>query len=530
MANVIKSSTTIQPNTIATYPFVIGVNQGGYGPTSSTYYYNGKTPNVGGYVVYKDNGISSPPFYVMKNNTDLVEFVASIGGGYSSINDALNYMRNSGTYTCVNLDYPNIVTSGLILNLDAGYVASYPRGYTTWSDMSGNYNTGNLINGLTYSSDGGGCLVFDGVDDYVSSNSSSFILTTNVTINVWVKHLPGGTSDYGNYVSKGANDGYRFRRNGPSGSPLWLYSYGNYVLGGTIYDNIWYMVTAVFSSTGLRAYIDGVLVASNTTPFAPPGVNGTPLYIGTVFPSAEHIKAYISNVIIYNRALSDDEVLQNYYAGLQRLTLKTNLFAWYDARDTNTQVITPTIANDTSGFNNGVGNPGTLYNGTSLNHRDGGISFSFDGVDDYIATTNGVGMGVYTICFWSKRELEDRMPIASNAGYDFYWYGDNSWKYRHGGVDGEFYYPKPTSIPINTWGFYCVVYDGSNVSIYRQGVYQGQQATTGSAFFNGFRIGSLGWGGYYYKGLISEVRFYYTFLTADRISTIYNSTKSRYGL
>jgi hypothetical protein len=205
---------------------------------------------------------------------------------------------------------------------------------------------------------------------------------------------------------------------------------------------------------------------------------------------------------------------------------------WYDARNTDKQVITPTIANDMSGSVIGGPNNGTLYNGTSLNHRDGGISFSFDGVDDYIDMNSSIGAGNYTICFWSKRELEGRMPISSRVNSAFYWYGDYSWKYRHGGVDGEFYYPIVTSIPINTWGFYCVVYNGSNVTIYRQGVYQGQQSTTGTGNFDyGLRIGA--WSvnpGFSYKGLLSDIKFYYTALTATEISTMFTATKSRYGL
>jgi hypothetical protein len=277
-------------------------------------------------------------------------------------------------------------------------------------------------------------------------------------------------------------------------------------------------------------YVDGVLDASvaNST-----SGNNNPLdIIGGSW--AARYNGSISNLFIYqNKSLTSQEVLQNYYAGLQRLIPKNNSFIWYDARNTNTQVITPTIANAMGSWGSNPGFPtnGTLLNGTSLNYRDGGISFSFDGTNDYIDASYSFGISTYTICFWSKRELENTMPIGTIIGTDFYWFGDNSWRYTHGGVGGEFYYPKPTSIPINTWGFYCVVYNGSNVTIYRQGVYQGQQSTTGAASFQGLRIGFWGGGaGYYYKGLISDVKFYLMALTAAEVSTIYTATKSRYGL
>lgn len=62
---------------------------------------------------------------------------------------------------------PSIVTDGLVLNLDAGNIASYPVTGTTWTDLSGNNNNGTLVNGVGYNSGNGGSLIFDGVNDYV---------------------------------------------------------------------------------------------------------------------------------------------------------------------------------------------------------------------------------------------------------------------------------------------------------------------------------------------------------------------------
>jgi hypothetical protein len=191
MANVIKYSTTIQPNTVMSEPFVIGVNQGGYGSTSTTGYRNGKTPNVGGYVVYQNTINSSsvsPPFYIMKNDTELINFVTELGGYAPSITWALSYMKNSGTYTCVNMDYPNIVTDGLTRNFDAGFVSSYPKSFNSWGDISGNFSTSTLYNFPIFYPDGGGSLLFDGVDDYASISTIT-LGNGNIswTINAWVK-------------------------------------------------------------------------------------------------------------------------------------------------------------------------------------------------------------------------------------------------------------------------------------------------------------------------------------------------------
>ena len=43
----------------------------------------------------------------------------------------------------------SIITSGLVLNLDASNAASYPGSGTVWTDLSGLNNNGTLINSPT---------------------------------------------------------------------------------------------------------------------------------------------------------------------------------------------------------------------------------------------------------------------------------------------------------------------------------------------------------------------------------------------
>jgi hypothetical protein len=160
-------------------------------------------------------------------------------------------------------------------------------------------------------------------------------------------------------------------------------------------------------------------------------------------------------------------------------------------------------------------------------------TFSFNGSSNYIDVTSNLGvMPTYTISFWAKRDAENRMPIGWRGGPTFYWYGDNSWYYTHGGVAGEYYYAKPTSIPLGTWGHYCVVYNGVSVSIYRQGIFQGSQNTTGTAdWTNGMRIGFwAGGAGYYWQGKIDAVSMYNRALSVAEIQQNFNAHRGRYGL
>ena len=78
---------------------------------------------------------------------------------------------------------PSIVMNGLVLALDAANSKSYPGSGTTWTDLSGNSNTGTLTNGPTYNSANGGSIVFDGVDDGVNiPHNSNIDIRNQITI------------------------------------------------------------------------------------------------------------------------------------------------------------------------------------------------------------------------------------------------------------------------------------------------------------------------------------------------------------
>jgi hypothetical protein len=180
----------------------------------------------------------------------------------------------------------------------------------------------------------------------------------------------------------------------------------------------------------------------------------------------------------------------------------------------------------------GNGSVGALTNGPTYSSSNGG-AIIFNGTNNYadVPVNFGVLSG-YTFCHWSRRDAENRMPIGWRGGPTFYQYGDNSWYYTHGGVGGEYYYPKSVSIPVGTWGFYCITYDGSAVRIYRNSVLEGSQSTSGTAdWTNGVRIGFwAGGAGYYYQGAIANVSMYNRALTQSEITQNFNALRRRFGI
>ena len=97
---------------------------------------------------------------------------------------------------------PKTVTNGLVFCVDAADKNSYSGTGTTWNDISGNGNNGTLTNGPTFNGSNLGNIVFDGTDDYTSTNLDlSWNNTNSVSISMWIK--TGNTSQSRGFLGTG---------------------------------------------------------------------------------------------------------------------------------------------------------------------------------------------------------------------------------------------------------------------------------------------------------------------------------------
>ena len=78
-------------------------------------------------------------------------------------------------------------------------------------------------------------------------------------------------------------------------------------------SNIWYYITLTFSSTNAKIYINGNLDNTVNGNFLSPSDLVTDPRIGS-YSGLEYLASSISSFQIYNRALSQFEVIQNYDA------------------------------------------------------------------------------------------------------------------------------------------------------------------------------------------------------------------------
>ena len=220
---------------------------------------------------------------------------------------------------------PNAMTSGLIMNLDAGLPSSYSGTGTAWNDISGNNRNVTLLNTVVYNTDTQGNLVFNGTN---YGSVSGITSTSTLTVNLMVKVAsdPGGFKGIIG-ANDGTNNDYQIGFNidlaAASGTGIDLIniegngiSYGNH-LSAPIAFNQWFNLCAVISSTTATLYINGVAqITSTRTSAATMATSfltiGARPVTGTGQAASYAFNGSIASAQLYNRALTQQEVKNNF--------------------------------------------------------------------------------------------------------------------------------------------------------------------------------------------------------------------------
>jgi hypothetical protein len=225
-----------------------------------------------------------------------------------------NMERNLGEF------FFGIITAGLVLNLDAGNAASYPGTGTLWTDLSPSGNNGTLTSGPTYSSVNGGSIVFDGTNDYADFFAPN--LGTTTTVEMWVK-LGAGYSGkmvfgWGIYDVWCGSDHLGY--NTGNGDIYGISSSTISSLG--LVDNWKHYVFEMRSDvsyTNNKIYINGQNQSlsqdfGSEEPVNRNFNNGNGRISSWLNDDLNHIPMDLAQFRIYNRALTAQEILQNYNA------------------------------------------------------------------------------------------------------------------------------------------------------------------------------------------------------------------------
>lgn len=279
------------------------------------------------------------------------------------------------------------------VDLQRGLVACYPFSGNT-NDGSGHGYHG-TVSGATLTTDrfgaAGSAYRFDG-SDYIQIPAAPFT-NSNYSYSVWARtsSTPGigmtcnifsigdGTS-----MHQTVNMSNSYSTAGFVGITVGGYNTGNppttSVQSGILPEiDRWYHIVSVRVDNEMRMYVDGVLIGRASTNMNMPYYGtGVSAYFGARCNLTQFFDGVIDDVVIYNRALTEDEVGELYQRGIPcanppEVNLQRGLAACYSFSGD---------ATDGSGH----GNNGTV-NGASLTRdRYGAVNsaYSFDGIDDYI--------------------------------------------------------------------------------------------------------------------------------------------------
>ena len=220
---------------------------------------------------------------------------------------------------------PKITTNGLVLCLDAANPKSYTSGSLIWNDLSGNNYSGSLISGAYYTGSNGGSIVFDGTNDYVNTLMNINFSTADYSLESIV-YPTFDVATYGRPIlakneiggCAGFDFGLEFGRT--TNKFDILIDNSNLVYTTNTYlKNNWYHVLATRKNLGVGSYlynlyINNVLDGTLTGNYF--GGNGGKMAVG-FYVSCGVVNPWMGNISlvrVYNRALTQLEITQNYNA------------------------------------------------------------------------------------------------------------------------------------------------------------------------------------------------------------------------
>ena len=242
---------------------------------------------------------------------------------------------NGTNHTCYN--------NSLVLIYGFDNLSALNENNNNVTDLS-NYSHHGQVIGPVWNISGkyGGAFTFDGVNDLIETPKSSSLEIQNMTIEAWIYLDPSPNTrntivSYGWGSTSGGSEDlsgesysltyhadietFRLRlKNSAGANIIDLLDSGSMPLANV---SGWTFVTATWNGTAGKIYRNGVVVNSGTGSGTISYVDGSgvKLRVGNWFGNNERwFKGSIDEPKIYNKSLSQDEVIQHYYSNLKKYT------------------------------------------------------------------------------------------------------------------------------------------------------------------------------------------------------------------
>jgi len=243
---------------------------------------------------------------------------------YSSALSASQVLQN---YNATKSNYTSLITTNLVLHLNAGDSNSYSGSGTTWTDLSGQGNHATLTNGPVYSSSDGGYFDFDGTNDRADLTAGSDFAygTGDFTIEIWFNVTGTSPQTYGERLFTQTTGGQNYFKVGVAdGNPVVKQLYfkygtggGNRIRSGFEYTvDQWHHYIVTRNGTTVTQYVDGSLEETTTgVSFDFDNTTYNPTIAAMTNNNAQNLDGKIAQVRVYKgKGFSASEVLQNYNA------------------------------------------------------------------------------------------------------------------------------------------------------------------------------------------------------------------------
>ncbi|MCX6819577.1 MAG: DUF2341 domain-containing protein, partial [Candidatus Aenigmarchaeota archaeon] len=299
--------------------------------TTPNYYHDTFDDELG---IYDKNNVN-----ISNGDVKILDISEYIGG--FAYRKPINIFNTAGNLTDykVAIDPQLFNTTGLV----GSWHFSEGTG-TLAKDSSGSGNDGTLTNfnwnsqsnwTVGYNDTGTG-INFDGTNDYVNMpNSASLNITGNITIETW------------GYIKSDRLNPFVSKRNGASPVNYEFNTGSNRSLGFHFYNGAWRGVdtqknvfnlsawvhfAVTYDMSNIKIYVNGLLV--NSTPQTNALLSdGNPIRIGRTYDGSSnyYFNGSMDEVRIYNRSLSQAEILQHYNESKARLDYADMIFTWVNA-------------------------------------------------------------------------------------------------------------------------------------------------------------------------------------------------------
>jgi hypothetical protein len=472
---------------------------------------------------------------------------------------------------------PALVTTGLVIQLDAYENSSYPGSGTTVFDITSEYN--HTLTGANY-------VVLNGIKCFDCTTG-----TNRVVVNGTGPTLPNEGYTYITWARLiPSTAGFRtlLYTNSPKYTPITIpngtstLGYWDTAFRSSGYDvsssaGVWVQYAVVGTNSSQTFYINGSQVGSSIA-F---GAGGTTHWGWGNNDLAGQPWGYVANMYFYDRQLSLSEITQQYNFLAPRFVEQTptptpTQTSTVTPTNTSTPTITPTVTPTTTSaivtsnlrLYYDPSNPssysgsGTVINDLSGNGLNGSMSgitfttpyFTYNGTSSQVRVLDNVllepGSGDWTMEAWVYQSVSgndvvlgkfDNGGASQDVSYSIRTINTTYYaQYGSGSGSGPTLFGDSSTYvgTLNTW--YQLVYVFTNVAAntiqtYVNGASIGTVSHSLASILNSANplyIGSYNGGEYpqWFEGRIGIIRLYNAALTSSQVLQNYNADKSKYGL